>query len=166
MLKLFPNEDLNYELNENDLVYTPTNVAKVIVDMFKPEGRCLDPSMGHGAFYDLLPEPKFWCEIQRGRNFYDFNENVDWIITNPPYSDFNKFLEHSFELSPNVVFLCPVAKVFKSWATIMQIKRYGGIKKAWFVPASRCGFPFGFPCAAFHFKQLYSGPMEIDYAPE
>jgi len=113
-----------------------------------------------------LPADTDWCEITKGRDFYDYKEKVDWVFTNPPYSDFNHFLEHSFELAQNVMLLVPVAKVFKSWGTMLTIKRYGGIKSIWFIPASRCGFPFGFPCGAFHFKRGYQGDMSISYAEE
>jgi hypothetical protein len=118
------------------------------------------------VFFDLLPEGSDWCEITKGRDFYDYNEKVDWIVTNPPYSDFDKFLAHSFELADNVVFLVPVAKVFKSWGTMMQLKKYGGIVGVWFVPAGRCGFPFGFPAGAFHFKRGYTGDTKIMWAKE
>jgi len=154
------------DLNPNDVVFTPNHIAKHIIDMYKPSGKCLDPCMGEGAFYNYLPEDSDWCEITKGRDFFDYNNHVDWIVTNPPYSNFNEFMEHSFEIADNVVFLTPIAKVFKSWGTIMRIKKYGGIKAIWFIPANRCGFPFGFPCGAFHFKKGYIGLTEITYAKE
>jgi len=48
----------------------------------------------------------------------------------------------------------------------MKIKKYGGIKSIWFIPANRCGFPFGFPVGAFHFKKKYDGLTRIMYANE
>ncbi len=70
-------------------------------------------------------------------------------------------MQHSFDLADNVVFLVPVAKVFKSWGTMKKIKKYGGIVAVWFMPASKCGFPFGFPAGAFHFKRNYKGETKI-----
>lgn len=151
-------------LNPNDVVFTPYPVAELIVKMFNPKGKILEPCKGEGAFLRFLPKETLWCEITEGKDFFDFNEKVDWIITNPPYSNFNRFLAHSFELANNVVFLTPIAKVLKSWGTIQTIKNYGGIKKIWFIPANRCGFPFGFPCGAFHFQRNYKGLCKIDYA--
>jgi len=153
-------------LNPNDVVFTPELIAQRIVEMFKPKGKILEPCKGEGAFLKFLPKDTLWCEITEGKDFFDFNDKVDWIITNPPYSNFDKFLEHSFELAENVVFLVPIAKVLKSWGTIMQIKKYGGIKKIYFIPANRCGFPFGFPCGVFHFVKDYKGLVEIEYAEE
>jgi hypothetical protein len=150
--------------NPNDCVFTPDEIAKKIISLFPISGKILEPCKGKGAFLKYLPDNTEWCEIKEGRDFFEYKEKVDWIITNPPYSTFNEFLDHSFELSDNVVFLAPIAKVLKSWGTIMKIKEYGGIKKIWFVPANRCGFPFGFPCGAFHFKRGYKGCVDFEYA--
>lgn len=163
---LFKFENKYEDLNPNDVVFTPKNIAEFIVEWASPEGKCLDPCMGEGVFYDLLPEPKDWCEITKGKDFFDYHEKVNWIVTNPPYSDFNRFLEHSFSLAANVVFLVPVAKVFKSWGTISAVRKYGGIVKMWMLPANRCGFPFGFPAMAVHFKRNYKEKTKIDYAPD
>ena len=154
------------DLNPNDVVFTPDHIAEKIVKMFNPKGKILEPCKGEGAFLRYLPKETLWCEITEDKDFFDFKDKVDWIVTNPPYSNFNEFLAHSFKLADNVVFLVPIAKVLKSWGTIMTIKKYGGIKKIWFIPANRCGFPFGFPCGAFHFKRDYKGLCEIDYAEE
>lgn len=154
------------DLNPNDVVFTPKPIAEFIVRWLNPKGKVLDPCMGEGVFFNLLNKPKDWCEITKGKDFYAYTEKVDWIIGNPPYSDFNKFLDHSFDLADNVCFLVPVSKVFKSWGTINIIKKYGGIVKMWFVPAGRCGFPFGFPAMAVHFKRGYKGKTTIEYAPE
>ena len=153
-------------LNPNDVVFTPDHIAERIVNMFNPSGKILEPCKGEGAFLKFLPKETQWCEITEGKDFFDFNEKVDWIVTNPPYSNFNEFLAHSFELADNVVFLVPIAKVLKSWGTIQTIKNYGGIKKIYLIPSNRCGFPFGFPCGAFHFVRGYSGATQFEYAPE
>lgn len=112
----------------------------------------MEPCKGEGAFLNYLPENSDWCEIVDGRNFYDYNEKVDWLVTNPMYSDFNRFLEHSFELSENIVLLVPVAKMFKSMGTLKQIFEYGGFVSIHALPASKAGFPFGFPCAVYYLK--------------
>ena len=150
-------------LNPNDIVFTPENIAKHIIEWANHSGTCLDPCMGEGAFYNNLPEPKHWCEITKGRDYYDYNEKVDWIIINPPYSQFDKFLDHSFKLADNIVLLVPIAKVFKSWGTIMKIKQYGGIVKMLFMPASMCGFPFGFSVMAVHIQKNYKKQTQIQY---
>jgi len=151
------------ETNPNDDVNTPNEIAKKIVDVFSPIGKILEPCAGKGAFLKCLPKGTQFCEIKNGTDFFKYNKKVDWIVTNSPYSQFDEFLKHSFEIADNVVFLVPVAKVLKSWGTIQKIREYGGIAKIWFAPANKCGFPFGFPCGAFHFKRGYKGSIEVDY---
>lgn len=153
------------QTNANDIVYTPRNIAKEIIDTFAPTGTILDPSKGLGAFYDQYPDhcEKDWCEITEGRDFFDFTRPVDWIITNPPYSIFNEFMKHSFEIADNVVFLIPQNKQYSSHIRLRMIREYGGeMKRIQFTADARhFGFPFGFPLAACHWQRGYDGPLTI-----
>lgn len=148
-------------MNPNDVVFTPDWLAKQICEMFPISGRVLEPCKGEGVFLKYLPTDADWCEIVDGKNFYDYNDNVDWIVTNPPYSDFNRFLEHSFSLAINIVLLVPVAKMFKSMGTLRAILAYGGFVSIHILPASKAGFPFGFPCAVYHLRRGYRGDTLI-----
>lgn len=148
-------------VNPNDVVFTPEPLAEQICSLFPIEGKVLEPAKGEGAFLKYLPEGTDWCEIVDGRNFFDYNQKVDWIVTNPPYSDFDRFLKHCFELAENVVLLVPVAKIFKSMGTLKQVFGYGGIVSCYLLPAGQAGFPFGFPCGVYHFKRGYTGQTEF-----
>lgn len=148
-------------VNPNDVVFTPDWLAKKIVSMFPIDGKILDPCKGEGAFLRHLPEGTDWCEIAEGRNFYDYDKKVDWIVANPPYSDFNRFLAHSFRLADNVVLLVPIAKLFKSMGTLKLIFNYGGFVEIHTLPSSMAGFPFGFPSAVYYIKKSYSGETKI-----
>lgn len=151
------------EKNLLDDVYTPESIAKRIIDRYLPKGKILEPCRGKKAFFKYLNNAD-WCEIDEGRNFFDYNNRVDWIITNPPYSCYDKFLEHSFEIADNIVFLVPLGKVFNSWERIVKINKYGGIKDIWIIgTGNKCGFPFGFPCGSFYFKKDYKGSINIDF---
>ena len=92
---------------------------------------------------------------------YDYDKKVDWLVTNPPYSDFNRFLEHSFDLADNLVILVPVAKLFKSIGTLSSIFDYGGFVEIHTLPSSKAGFPFGFPSAVYYMKRGYKGDTKI-----
>lgn len=148
-------------INPNDVVFTPDWLAKQICGMFDVKGKVLEPCKGEGAFLKYLPENTDWCEIADGKNYYDYNEKVDWIVTNPPYSDYNRFLEHSFALADNIVLLVPVAKMFKSMGTLQAIFNYGGFVEIHAVPSSMAGFPFGFPSAVYYLKRDYKGETKI-----
>lgn len=94
---------------EHDIVYTPKQLAKDIINYFDPKGSILEPCYGNGAFYEQYNNDiKYFTEISMGKDFFDFNEKVDWIITNPPWSKFKEFLIHSMKISTNIVFLVTI----------------------------------------------------------
>ena len=144
---------------KNDKCYTPFPIAKKIIDLFPLYGKVLDPFKGGGAFYEQYPDfiDKDWCEIDDGRDFFDYTEKVDWIVSNPPYSILDEVLEHSFEIADNVVYLVPLSKIFTSLRRIRGILAYGNIKEIHILSAGKCGFPFGFPACAIWFQRGYGG---------
>src|ERR1700757_37371 len=93
---------------ENDLVYTSPALARRIVEYLNPQGFCVDPCRGRGAFYDAFdPENRDWCEIREGRDFltWAFDRPVDWCITNPPFSEaYAEIAARAFSISENVAF--------------------------------------------------------------
>jgi len=111
----------------HDLVMTPPELARRIVDFYRPSGRLLDPCRGQGAFYNaMLPysDDVRWCEVAEGRNFLTYQEPVDWIISNPPWSKFRPFLLHAMKLAPNVVFLATITH-FVTKARLRDIQAAG-----------------------------------------
>jgi hypothetical protein len=81
----------------NDVFYTPEDLAQEIIAMCPLEegDMVLDPWAGEDVFYDNYPSfvTKEWCEITRGRDWNDHEGEVDWIISNPPYSKFKEIFE-------------------------------------------------------------------------
>lgn len=47
----------------------------------------LEPFKGEGAFYNSFPAHvrKDWTEATQGRDYTDYTETPDWVISNPPY---------------------------------------------------------------------------------
>lgn len=142
---------------EKDIVYTPPKLAKNIISFFHPSGIILDPCMGDGAFYNLLPAGREWCEIEKGRDFYAWTKPVNWIIGNPPYSNLLAWLRHSFTLAEHVVYLVPMHRVFASaeflddmmdWGRIAHIRLYR--------TGTYWGFPFGHALAAVHYRRDFA----------
>lgn len=149
-------------VNPSDIVYTPEWVSEHIINYLNPNGICLDPCKGDGAFLNYMPEGSLYCEIQEGLNFFEFNKKVDWIIGNPPYSIFESFLKKSFELSNNVSFLVPTNKVFQRQIIMEMINNYGGIKSIIIYGSGKLiDFPFGFSVGNFHFQKDYKGKTEV-----
>jgi hypothetical protein len=87
----------------NDKIYTPKPVALKMIEMceLKEGDTVLDPSYGGGVFYDNLPEfvDKDYCEIEQDKDFFDYNERVDCIVGNPPYSLWDKWLDHTMKIT-------------------------------------------------------------------
>ena len=145
----------------SDSVMTLPNIAQLIIEKFKPYGLILEPCRGSGNIYNLLPEPKDWCEIMDGRDFMDYHKKVDWIITNPPYSIYDKFLSHCFDVADNVVLLVPIAKAFKSMKIEAMVDEYGGLKEIFLIGSgTKCGFAFGFPTGCLYYKRKYKGSIK------
>lgn len=161
---MFVKADKGTTNNKNDKCMTPRKVAEQLCYLLpvKMLDSCLDAFAGENAFYNSLPSLNIdWCEIDRGRDFFEYHKKVDWIISNPPYSILDAVLDHSFEIANNVAYLVPLSKVFSSMGRIRKWQAYGNIKKIWILSASRCGFPFGFPAAFVWWERGYNGATEI-----
>lgn len=158
--------------NPSDKVYTPIEIAKQVCDIFIKKGifenkKILEPCLGSGSFYNYLKDKNYdidYCEIDLGIDFFDYKDKVDVIITNPPYSCYNEFLQHSFEIATDVIFLAPLTKLNSSFGRIKEIANWGGVKYIWITTASKCGFPFGFPVGVVHYKKSYKGRIQIELA--
>lgn len=92
--------------NSNDVFITPPQLAKNHIDMieYKTDDIWYDPFKNNGSYYNQFPnENKKWCEILENKDFFEFNEKVDIICSNPPYSMIDKVLEKSVELKPHTI---------------------------------------------------------------
>ena len=92
--------------NPNDVFITPLKLAKKHIDkiVYKEDDVWYDPFKNNGSYYNQFPnENKLWSEILENRDFFDFNEKVDIICSNPPYSMIDKVLEKSVSLNPSVI---------------------------------------------------------------
>ncbi len=137
-----------------DVVYTPDWCAADMVRHFRPSGRILEPCKGGGAFLRHLPPDAFWCEVAEGRDFFDWSEPVDWIITNPPYSATRPFFCHAKSLAANIVFLVPVRNIFAGYGFVREVVGWGGMAAIrWYGRGSSLGFPMGNAVGAVYWKR-------------
>jgi hypothetical protein len=94
--------------NPNDVFITPLPLALHQIKMieFQPHDIWFDPFKNNGSYYNQFPtENKVWTEILDGKDFFQFNESVDIICSNPPYSLINEVIEKIVELNPRVISL-------------------------------------------------------------
>lgn len=152
----------------HDLIATPPELARHIVEHFQPTGSMLDPCRGKGAFYEALVArgrgEVDWCEITEDRDFftsYSGDEiTVSWTITNPPWSKFRSFLLRSMEISDHVVFLGTLTH-FVTRARLRDVREHGfGLREALLLKEPTGPWPAsGFQLAAVHLERDWLGPL-------
>ena len=88
-------EDITFHYTNEDMVKELLNIVP-----YQFDDVLLDPSAGvNKVFYNNFKcDKKMFCEIDLGIDFYSFNEEVDWIITNPPFHESWKFIQHTLPL--------------------------------------------------------------------
>lgn len=173
-----PAPDARSRREHNDIVYTSRELARRIVDHFRPHFRpgdtFLDICAGDNAFYDALPEPKDWCEIQRGRDFLDWKTPATWGMTNPAWSAeaYRPIARHAYELCENIVFL---ARWHTATATYARhhdwINAGHGWRETIYIPWADAKFidkhgdekAEGFILAAFWWQRGWTGGMQETY---
>ncbi len=92
------------DVKEGDIYFTPPSLARSLIaeTPIQAGQSVLDPAKGMGAFFDNFPaevRAKDWCEITEGKDFFQLNGGFDWIVTNPPFSNFKKWLIKSCNLA-------------------------------------------------------------------
>ena len=99
-------KSLKHSLNNpNDVIYTPKELAINCINSFdlKTNDIVLDPFFGNGIFFNNYPDyiVKDFCEIATpyNKDFFEFNQKVDYIISNPPFSKINDVLEHTINIT-------------------------------------------------------------------
>lgn len=112
----------------NDIFITPPKLAKTAIDMidYNENDIWLDPFKNDGSYYNQFPNNKKWCEILENKDFFDFDEPVDIICSNPPYSCIDKVLLKSVELKPRVIqYLLGINNLTAKRLEFMEKYNYG-----------------------------------------
>ena len=161
--------------NPNDKVYTPEFIVAEVLSEFSQhitsDSTLLEPFKGGGAFYDKLvslsSNPVQWCEIDQGVDFFEYKDKVDWIITNPPYSIFDKVLPKCLEVADNILLVIPVNKLVSSMPRLADVRRAGfAIRQLHYLGSGRqLKFPFGFPVACVWIQKGWEDGIQDTYEP-
>lgn len=78
-----------------DIDYTKFNTA-------------LEPCAGDGRILEFLIDKGLdadYCEITEGIDFFEYTGTVDLILTNPPFSLAQEFIEKAISVAPTVIML-------------------------------------------------------------
>lgn len=94
-------KNLKDKENPNDKKMTPLDLAQKLIQLvpLEYEDKVLEGFRGAGAFYHNFPPSvnKDWCEIDENKDFFDYHNGYDWLISNPPYSKIQKILNKSLK---------------------------------------------------------------------
>jgi hypothetical protein len=102
-----------------------------------------------------------WAERKLDRDFFAWRERVDWIVTNPPWSQFREFLCHAMELADHVVFLVTINHVWTR-ARIRDITTAGfGLKEIVMIDTPATFPPMGFQLGVVHLARQWVGPVQL-----
>ena len=153
--------------SEQDIVMTPPALARAIIGHFSHamSGKILDPSRGEGAFYNQFPShlERDWCEVSEGRDFFTWDERVDWVMTNPPWSQIRAFTQHAMRVANNIVWLAPLTNITTK-ARLRDLEEHGfGVSELLFVDTPKGdGWPqSGFQIVAAHLCKGYCGDWRV-----
>ena len=115
--------------NPNDIFITPLNLAQKQIDMinYKEDDLWFDPFKNDGSFYNQYPtDKKDWCEILEGKDFFEYDKDVDIICSNPPYSCIDDILKKSVELKPRIIsYLIGMGNLTAKRIEYMNNNKYG-----------------------------------------
>lgn len=155
-MKYQPNRDYK----SDDVVMTPINLAEKLVKHFSPQGKGLEPCCGTGNILRFLDNAD-WCEIALNKDFFEYNEKVDYIFTNPPFSKIRQFLIHSMELANEVYFLFTINHLWTK-ARLRDIREAGfGIKEICIFDTPKEFPQSGFQFGMVHLSKNYQGDIKF-----
>jgi len=117
----------------NDIIHTPISVVQIMVHMceLKDGDTVLDPSAGSNkVFYNTFPDfvKKDYCEITEGKDFFEYHDKVDCIIGNPPYSLWDKWLEHTMSITDKFCYIFGSLNLTPARLTKIITRGYGVTK--------------------------------------
>jgi hypothetical protein len=87
----------------NDEFYTPIELSKKLIQEVPicENNTILDPFFGTGSFFNNFPKNELndWYELNLGKDFFKYNNKFDWVISNPPFSNLTKTIEHTLNVA-------------------------------------------------------------------
>lgn len=157
----------------NDKVYTPDEMALQIVQHFqsqiKPDNTILEPCYGQGAFLRAFEacglNNIIGLELDKGQDFLEFDGQVDWIITNPPWSIARDFFDKGYQVADNLIWLITINHVIalKRRFRDMRANKFG-VKEILMLDTPPSPWPqSGFQLGACHVKKGWKGKVAFTW---
>ncbi len=120
----------------------------------------------HSTIGIATPSRVAWCESKRGRDFFAWRKPVDWIVTNPPWSQFRPFLGHAMTVADHVVLLVTINHLWTR-ARIRDMTTSGfGLREILMVDTPATFPPLGFQLGAIYLARGWKGAVTLTDARE
>lgn len=111
-----------WNINPNDEFYTPIYAIQPLIKYLKPRANIWCPfDTEESNYYKYLTElgfNVFYTHIEKEQDFFtytpDFLNNIDYIISNPPYSLKAEVFERLFDIGKPFAMLVGVVGLFES----------------------------------------------------
>lgn len=155
--------DIHLRELPNDVFYTPRDLARSLIEMvdFDSEDFICDPFKGKGAFFDQIKsKKKDWQEINLGRDFFEYDEIYDWIISNPPFSKTNQILEETVRRSrKGFAYIFPTYQI--SYRRLKMLESFGFYLNKIVYFQNPKEWNIGFQMAFYIFKKKRSDSIKL-----
>ncbi|MBA4137961.1 MAG: hypothetical protein C0518_11645 [Opitutus sp.] len=113
----------------------------------------------------MLPADSLWCELREGRDFLVWEGQVDWIVTNPPWSKIRAFLRKAFAVADHVAFLMTINHAWTR-ARLRDAREAGfGIRQILLFNTPKTFPQSGFQLGVVVYTRGYRGPIELRELP-
>ena len=101
--------------------------------------------------------------MSEGHDFFDWDEKVDWIVSNPPWSIYREFAKHSYKWADNVAYLITVNHDLALKARLRDMKEAGfGIREVIMVDTPKENWPqSGFQLGVVWKQRGYKGKVKF-----
>jgi len=91
------------QTREKEFHYTDESLVKDCLQLinFNKEDVVLDVGSGENMvwFNNFPVKNKDWVEIEKGRDFFEYDKKVDWCVGNPPFRLLPKMVEKASNIS-------------------------------------------------------------------
>ncbi len=158
---------------ENDFYETPEWVTQSLIDKtrWSKDIKLLEPCVGTGAIEGVLRKNGYlnidWCEIARGKDFFEYSPGIiyDAIVTNPPYTYAQEFIDHGLAMADEVYMLLRInflgaQKRYEWWSQNYLKKIYVLSRRPKFIKKGSDATEYGW----FVFSKHHQGNLiEIDW---
>ena len=107
--------------------YTNEEMVKDLLTLidFESSDRVLDAGSGLNKVWykNLNLTNKFECELEEGNDFYLWDQEVEWVIGNPPYSHAKDFLLKASEIATKGIAFLINNQCFNSFLLPSRLER-------------------------------------------